>query len=136
MRLENILRGMAIPGVVPQEHRENKTKQLSRDQKPLFVVQNLVGEIVRLDKLVQRIQGRNFNSEITKYTRNFDQSAIAKAWGVSRTVFPHLLAKIQTTGTLRRKKGTGATISVMTEAVKRKLIHILIKHQGDIDFKT
>ena len=137
MRLENIFRGMTIPGVVPLERKENTTKQLSSDQKSLFVVQNLVGEIVRLDKLVQRIQGRNFNSEINKYnTQNFDQTAIAKDWGVSRTVFPHLLAKIQNTGTLSRKKGTGATISVMTEAVKRKLIHILIKHQGDIDFKT
>ena len=126
MRLENILRGMTIPGVVTQERRENITKQLSSDQKSFFVVQNLVGEIVRLDKLVQRIQGRNFSSEITKYTQNFDQSVIAKACGVSRTVFPHLLAKIQNTGTLGRKNGTGATVSVMTEAVKRKLIHILI----------
>ena len=104
MRLENVLRGMTIPGVVPQERRKNITKQLSSDQKSLFVVQNLVGEIVRLDKLVQRIQGRNFNSEIKKYTQNFDESAIAKAWGVSRTVFPHLLAKIQNTGTLSRKR--------------------------------
>ena len=119
MRLENILRGMTVPGVIPQERRKNITKQLSNDEKSLIVLHNLVGEIVRLDKLVQRIQGRSLNPDITKYVQNYDQSAIARAWGVSRTVFPYLLAKIKNTGTLRRKKGTGATISVMTEAVKR-----------------
>ena len=136
MRLENILRGMTIPGVVPQDRRENMTKQLTRDQRSLFVVQNLVGEIVRLQKLVLRKEGRNLNHDILLTVDHFDQSSVARAWGVTRTVFPNLLSKIQNTATLERKVGTGATISVMTDAVKRKLIHILIKHQGDIDFKT
>ena len=56
--------------------------------------------------------------------------------GVTRTLFPELLEKIQNTGTFKRKRGTGAVVSVMTEAVKRKLIDILVKNKGDIDFTT
>ena len=55
---------------------------------------------------------------------------------MSRTVFPKLLDKIQSSGTIQRKLGSGAKVSVMTEAVKRKLVEILIEHKGDIDFIT
>ena len=33
------------------------------------------------------------------------------------------------------QRGTGRTITVMTDAVKKKLVKILIKHKGDLDFK-
>ena len=49
MRLENLLRGMTVPGAVPQKRKENMRKQLTQDEKTLFVIQNLVGEIVRLE---------------------------------------------------------------------------------------
>ena len=65
-----------------------------------------------------------------------DQCGIAKAWGVKRLVFPDLLKKLQQTGLLRRKIGSGPPISVMTDAVKKKLTGILIKHNGDLDFKS
>ena len=57
MRLENLLRGMTIPGKVSNSRRKNVTKQLSKDEKALFVVQNLIGEIVRLNKLRAREKG-------------------------------------------------------------------------------
>ena len=59
MRLENLLRGMMIPGEIPDEHRTNMTTQLTAEQKSLFVIQNLVGEIVRLNNVIGRIKGRN-----------------------------------------------------------------------------
>ena len=43
---------------------------------------------------------------------------------------------MQSTGQLKRKLGSGAQISVLTEAVKRKLVKILIEKNGDIDFKS
>ena len=33
------------------------TKQLTKDEKALFVIQNLVGEIVRLNKVIARAKG-------------------------------------------------------------------------------
>ena len=59
MRLENLLRGMMIPGEIPDERRTNMTTQLTAEQKSLFVIQNLVGEIVRLNKVIGRIKGRD-----------------------------------------------------------------------------
>ena len=79
MRLENILRGLTIPGVVPQDREHNFSKQLTEDHKLLFVIQNLVGEIVRLEKLVQRIKGHDTNSDIIKSIKMITQSQIAKA---------------------------------------------------------
>ena len=57
MRLENLLRGMTIPGTVPSSRRKTMTKHFTIDEKSLFVIQNLVGEIVRLNKLNARIKG-------------------------------------------------------------------------------
>ena len=54
MRLENLLRGMTIPGNVPNKRKNTMTKHLSKDEKALFVIQNLVGEIVRLNKVIAR----------------------------------------------------------------------------------
>ena len=54
MRLENLLTGFTVPGVVPKNRMENKNKQLSTDQKALFVIQNLISEIVRLNKLLAK----------------------------------------------------------------------------------
>ena len=136
MRLENILRGMTIPGVVPQHRQENVLNQLPSEDKALFLIQNLVGEIVRLHKLLCKMKSQRLNPDFAEICKNANQSAIAKAWGVSRNLFPELLEKIQNTGTLKRQRGTGATVSVMTEAVKRKLIDILVKNKGDIDFTT
>ena len=69
-------------------------------------------------------------------TSTIDQRGIAKAWGVSRLVFPDTLKNLQQTGTIKRKIGSGAPITVMTTAVKKKLVKILIDNNGDIDFKT
>ena len=136
MRLENLLRGMTLPGAVSLERKQNPRKQLTTDEKTVFVIQNLVGEIVRLEKLLQRLKGYSPNANLIKSLTMIDQSAIARAWGVSRTVFPQLLAKVQNTSSLKRQRGTGTTITVMTDAVKKKLVKILIKHRGDLDFKT
>ena len=136
MRLENILRGMTIPGMVSQHRQENISKQLLPEEKALFLIQNLVGEIVRLHKLMAAMKGVLFDPEIAEKFKNINQSTIAKAWGVSRLLFPELLQKIQSTGTFKRKTGSGAPITVMTAAVKRKLTEILIKHKGDLDFTT
>ena len=136
MRLENILRGMTIPGVVPQQRQENQSKQLPSEEKALFCIQNLVGEIVRLQKLLCKMRGQSLNPDFVEIIKNTNQSSIAKLWGVTRTIFPELLEKIQNTGTFRQKRSTGAVVSVMTEAVKRKLSDILIKNKGDIDFTT
>ena len=57
MRLENLLRGMTIPGKISNSRRKKITKQLSKDERTLFVVQNLIGEIVRLNKLRAREKG-------------------------------------------------------------------------------
>ena len=122
MRLENILRGMVIPGTVPHQRKENMTKQLSSEDKSLFLIQNLVGEIVRLHKILGRMKDQRLGPEFDDQVNNIEQSAIASAWGVSRTIFPEILCKIQQTGNSRRHKGSGAPISVMTDTVKRKLI--------------
>ena len=42
MRLENLLRGMIVPGAVSLERKENPRKQMTRDEKAVFVIQNLV----------------------------------------------------------------------------------------------
>ena len=63
MRLENILRGMIIPGTVPHSREENMSKQLSCEEKALFLIQNLVGKIVRVHKLLGRLKGQNLGSE-------------------------------------------------------------------------
>ena len=136
MRLEYILRGMTIPGVLTQHRQKNMSKQLLPEEKTLFFIQNLIGEIVRLHKLMSEMKGITLDTEISGKIKTINQSTIAKAWGVSRLLFPDILAKIQSTGTFNRKKGSGATITVMTPAVKRKLIDILIKHKGDLDFTT
>ena len=65
-----------------------------------------------------------------------DQIGISKAWGVTRQVFPDILKKIQKFGDLKRKLGSGAPITVMTTAVKNKLVKILIENNGDLDFKS
>ena len=127
---------MTIPGVVSRHHQENISKQLLPEEKSLFLIQNLVGEIVRLHKLMAAMKGVFLDPEIAEKIKNINQSTIAKAWGVSRLLFPELLQKIQGTGTFKRKEGSGATITVMTAAVKRKLTEILIKHKGDLDFTT
>ena len=62
-----------------------------RDEKTVFVIQNLVREIVRLEKLLQRMKGYRSNSDPIKFLNMIDQSALARACGVGRTVFPHLL---------------------------------------------
>ena len=136
MRLENILVGMTIPGVVSQNRLENMSKQLLPEEKSLFMIQNLVGEIVRLQKLICSRTGETLGPEIAKDIKSINQSAIAKAWGVNRNLFPELFQKIQQAGSLKRKKGSGTTITVMSPAIKRKLIEILIKHKGDLDFIT
>ena len=59
MRLENLLRGMMIPGEIPDERRTNMTTQLTAEQKSLFLIQNLVDEIVRLNKVIGRMKGRD-----------------------------------------------------------------------------
>ena len=112
MRLENLLRGMTLPGAVPHKRKENIRKQLSQDEKTVFVVQNLVGEIVRLEKQLQRSKGHSLYSDQMQSLNIIDQSAIANAWGVSRTVFPNLLAKIQKIGSLKRQSGTGMTLQL------------------------
>ena len=43
---------------------------------------------------------------------------------------------MQKSGCLKRKVGSGAPISIMTPAVKNKLVHILIKNNGDLAFKS
>ena len=100
------------------------------------MIQNLVGEIVRLHKLMAAMKGVFFDPDIAEKIKNINQSTIAKAWGVSRLLFPELLQKIQGTGTFKRKKGSGAPITVITNAVKRKLTEIFITHKGDLDFTT
>ena len=46
-----------IPGNVPNKRKNTMTKQLTKDEKALFVIQNLVGEIVRLNKVNTRLKG-------------------------------------------------------------------------------
>ena len=50
MQLENLLTGFTVPGVDPTNRMKNMNKQLSKDQKALFIIQNLISEIVRLKK--------------------------------------------------------------------------------------
>ena len=45
---------MTIPGNVPNKRKNTMTKHLTKDEKALFVIQNLVGEIVRLNKVIAR----------------------------------------------------------------------------------
>ena len=128
--------GFTVPGVVPTNRMENKNKQLSTDQKALFIIQNLISEIVRLNKLLAKVKGLKLNSLVLGSITAKHQSAIAKSWGVGRMALSKQLGKLQVTGVLSRKLGSGAPISVMTEAVKKKLVKILINNNGDIDFKT
>ena len=65
-----------------------------------------------------------------------DECGIAKAWGVKRLVSPDLLKKLQQTGLLIRKTGSGPPISVMTGAVKKKLIGVLMKNNVDRNIKS
>ena len=136
MILENLLRGMTVPGRVPRDRIDNMTKQLSMDQQSIFIIQNLVGEIVRLRKLLAKKYGLTLNSDITEFIGNIEKIAIARKWGVNRHAFLQIIEKMQVTGSLRRKQGSGAPISVMTDAVKRKLVQILLQNKGDIDFQT
>ena len=136
MILENLLKGMTIPGVVPENRLDNQTKQLSVDEKALFIIQNLIGEISRLQKLLAKRKGVTLSAEVIGVMDSIEQSTIAKAWGVSRHAFAQMIEKLQVTGMSRRKSGSGATISVMTDAVKRKLVQILVQNEGDIDFNT
>ena len=55
---------------------------------------------------------------------------------MNRHAFSQIFEKMQDTGSLRRRPGSGAPISVMTDAVKRKLVQILVQNKGDIDFQT
>ena len=57
MRLENLLRGMTSPGNVPDKRKNTTAKHLTKDEKALFVIQNLVGEIVKLNKVIARAKG-------------------------------------------------------------------------------
>ena len=75
------------------------------------------------------MRGQSMNPEFAEIIKNTNQSVIAKPWGVPRILFPELLEKIQSTGTFKRKRGTGAVVSVMTESVKQKIIDILVKKQ-------
>ena len=54
MILENLLRGMTVPGRVPKDRIDDMREQLSMEQKSIFIIQNLVGEIVRLHKLLAK----------------------------------------------------------------------------------
>ena len=130
--MDNILKGMIIPGTVPHWRKDNLAKQLSSEDMSLFKIQNLVGEIVRLHKVLGKMKGQRLGPEYNDQINNIEQSTIASSWGVSRTIFPEILRNIQQTGSLKRQKGSGAPILVMTDAVKRKLIKILLDHKGDI----
>ena len=103
MLLENLLQGMTIPGVVPQERRGSMSKQMSRDLRTLYVIQNLIGEIVRLQiqKLIGKIKGYILDHSVLESVIHIDQSSIAREWGVSRNMFPILISKIQLAGTLQ-----------------------------------
>ena len=136
MILENLLRGMPVPGRVPRDRIDNLTKQLSMDQQSIFIIQNLVGEIVRLHKLLAKKNRSTLNSDINKFIGNIEKSAIERNWGVNRHAFLQIIEKMKVTGSLRRKPGSEAPISVITDAVKLKLVQILLKNKGDIDFQT
>ena len=136
MRFESLLIGLTIPCVVPADRVENLDKQLSDDQKALLVIQNLISEIVRLNKCLAKVNGLTLSSHFLELIGAKYKTAIARAWGVGRLAFSKQLEKLQTSGVLSRKPGPGAPISVMTEAVKNKLVKILIKNHGDIDFRT
>ena len=71
MRVENLLRGMTIPGTIPESRKKNMTKHLNKDERSLFVVQNLLGEIIRLKKLNARNKGIG-NSKIYTNDLHFD----------------------------------------------------------------
>ena len=75
-------------------------------------------------------------SNISSNISPIDQIGISNAWGVSHQVFPEILKKIQEKGHIKRKLGSGAPITVMTTAVKKKLVKILIENNGDLDFKS
>ena len=51
----------------------------------MFLIQNLVGEIVRLPKLMAAMKGVLLDPEIAEKIKNINQSTIAKAWGVTLT---------------------------------------------------
>ena len=93
MLLENLLKGMTIPGVVPEERRGSMSKQMSCDLKTLYVTQTLIGEIVRLQKLIGKIKGYTLSPSILESVSHIDQSSIAREWGVSRNMFPILISK-------------------------------------------
>ena len=48
---------MTIPGNVPNKRKNTMTKHLTKDEKALLVIQNHVGEIVRLNKVIARAKG-------------------------------------------------------------------------------
>ena len=56
--------GFTVPGVVPTNRMENMNKQLSKDQKALFIIQNLISEIVRLKKKMAKVKGLKLNSSV------------------------------------------------------------------------
>ena len=87
MLLENLLRGMTIPGEVPQDRSENMRKQLLSEEKSLFVTKNLIGEIVRFQKKLVEIKGVKLPSSIIEHAHSIEQTAIERAWGVNRIVF-------------------------------------------------
>ena len=81
MRLESLLSGLTIPGAVPADRVENFDKQLSTHQKALFVIQNLISEIVRLNKCLAKVNGLTLNSHFLESIGAKDKTAIARAWG-------------------------------------------------------
>ena len=70
-----------------------------------------------LQKKLLKIKGLSLSSNVNEHAHSIEQTTIARAWGVSRLAFPQFLAKMQSTGELKRKLGSGAQISVMPESV-------------------
>ena len=65
MRFKNILRGLTIVGVIPQERQKNQSKQLRSEERALFCIENLVGEIVS-KKISQKTKFYFFFAHKTK----------------------------------------------------------------------
>ena len=61
--LENLLKGLTVPGEMPQDRRDYMTKQMSTYHKSSFIMKKLIAEIVRLHKLQTKTNGLRLDCE-------------------------------------------------------------------------
>ena len=84
---ENLLHGLTILGKVPVYRPSKISKHLTKEDKSLFIIRNLTGENLRVNKVISRGQGMTLDFPETAFTIISDQRGIANALGLTRLVF-------------------------------------------------